>query len=77
MGIDKANIRFVIHYHLPVDLENYWQEIGRAGRDGQQSIAILLYTPGDERLPEYLGQANIVAEADIAAFFRPTAAGSR
>lgn len=76
MGIDKANIRFVIHYHLPVDLENYWQEIGRAGRDGQQSIAILLYTPGDERLPEYLGQANIVAEADIAAFFarpRPVA----
>ena len=40
----------MIHYHLPADLESYVQEIGRAGRDGQQSIAILLYVPGDESL---------------------------
>ena len=50
MGIDKENIRFVIHYHLSNDLSNYLQEIGRAGRDGQQSAAILLYVPGDESI---------------------------
>lgn len=54
MGIDKGNLRFVIHYHLPASLESYWQEIGRAGRDGQPAIAILLYCPGDESLPEML-----------------------
>ena len=50
MGIDKEDIRFVIHYHLSNDLSNYLQEIGRAGRDGQQAVAILLYVPGDERI---------------------------
>ena len=50
MGIDKDNVRYVIHYHLSNDLANYLQEIGRAGRDGEQSAAILLYVPGDETL---------------------------
>ncbi|MCT2911606.1 RecQ family ATP-dependent DNA helicase [Weissella confusa] len=50
MGIDKENVRYVIHYHLSNDLANYLQEIGRAGRDGEQSAAILLYVPGDETL---------------------------
>ena len=50
MGIDKDNVRYVIHYHLSNDLANYLQEIGRAGRDGGQSAAILLYVPGDENL---------------------------
>ncbi|KRL85178.1 RecQ family ATP-dependent DNA helicase [Ligilactobacillus equi] len=56
MGINKKNIRYVIHYHLPVTLEDYLQEIGRAGRDGRQAIAVLLYSPGDERLARFLGQ---------------------
>jgi ATP-dependent DNA helicase RecQ len=47
MGINKPNIRYVIHYHLPNSLEEYVQEIGRAGRDGQQSAAVLLYSETD------------------------------
>lgn len=47
MGINKSNIRFVIHYHLPGSPEAYLQEVGRCGRDGEPSIAILLYEQGD------------------------------
>ncbi|MBW1605546.1 ATP-dependent DNA helicase RecQ [Lactobacillus sp. Sy-1] len=70
MGIDKNNIRFVIHYHLPADLEAYMQEIGRAGRDGKQSIAVLLYQDGDESLPAHLTVNNIPDESIVNAFFR-------
>lgn len=47
MGIDKQNIRLVIHYHFPAELESYIQEIGRAGRDGKQSVALTLFSEDD------------------------------
>lgn len=54
MGINKDNVRYVIHFHLPLQVESYLQEIGRAGRDGKESIAILLYTPGDDAVMHQL-----------------------
>jgi ATP-dependent DNA helicase RecQ len=56
MGIDKPDVRTVIHFHLPECLENYYQEAGRAGRDGKKSYAVLLYNSSDER--EFLDLIN-------------------
>jgi len=52
MGIDKPNIRFIIHTQIPQSPIHYYQEIGRAGRDGQPSYVILFYNPADRKLPE-------------------------
>lgn len=69
MGVNKRDIRYVIHYHLPPDLESYVQEIGRAGRDGKQSIAILLYASGDEHLQYSMQIDSIPNNQEIKYFY--------
>ncbi|WP_408006562.1 RecQ family ATP-dependent DNA helicase [Pseudalkalibacillus sp. A8] len=65
MGINKPDIRFIIHYHFPSNIESYLQEIGRAGRDGKESLALMLYHEDDDFIPERLITSELPTKQDI------------
>lgn len=64
MGINKKDIRYIIHYHYPPQLEAYVQEVGRAGRDGKESVAIILYSEEDRGLSRTLAEGNSLNEQE-------------
>ncbi|MBW8349116.1 ATP-dependent DNA helicase [Bacillus sp. IITD106] len=69
MGINKNNIRFIIHYHIPGQMESYLQEVGRAGRDSEQSIAMMLYCNGDESIQLQLIENELPTDIQIESYY--------
>ena len=69
MGIDRPDVRQVVHYSMPGSLEAYYQEAGRAGRDGHPAQVVLLYTPEDRALQEYFIENNAITPNELRALY--------
>ena len=69
MGIDKKDIRFVIHYNLPGSIESYYQEVGRAGRDGKKSFGVVIASYGDTKIQEFFIENSHPNKASILALY--------
>ncbi|MFZ3577056.1 RecQ family ATP-dependent DNA helicase [Virgibacillus sp. DJP39] len=70
MGINKQDIRLIIHYHFPLQLESFIQEVGRAGRDGNESVSLLLYSEQDHYLPYKLIKRELPQTDELKIVFR-------
>lgn len=77
MGINKPDVRFVVHFNLPKTLEQYYQEIGRAGRDGEQAFALLLFSESDVLKMKFFLQKNSVPQEKTESMIAPIAGYAR
>ena len=68
MGVDKPNVRFVFHYDAPHSIDAWYQEIGRAGRDGERAEALLLYRPEDLRIHKFFAGGSRIGEDQVQRF---------
>lgn len=77
MGVHKEDVRQVIHETMPATLSNYMQEIGRAGRDGKEAVAFLLYCDGDEQFAKFIATEDLPKDIHVDRFTEVIAAGEQ